>query len=90
MRQPSDFTEDIILNLDDNGEYGYTFIADLDIQIELHNKFKDYPMLPEHYISIEKELSNYQKYLIKEKIGNKPKEGKLITTYIAFKKRLCY
>ena len=38
----------MILNLDDNGEYGYTFIVDLEIPVELHNKFKDYPMLPEH------------------------------------------
>ena len=25
LQSPSDFTEDVILNLDDNDEYGYTF-----------------------------------------------------------------
>ena len=78
--KPSDFTRDLILNLDDNAEYGYTFIVDLEIPIDLYEKFKDYPMLPEHYIPKEGELSEYQKNLIKEKIGNAPKEGKLITT----------
>lgn len=78
--KPSDFTRDLILNLDDNAEYGYTFIVDLEIPIDLYEKFKDYPMLPEHYIPKEGELFEYQKNLIKDKIGNAPKEGKLITT----------
>ncbi|MBP1526185.1 MAG: hypothetical protein H9Q67_06820 [Spiroplasma ixodetis] len=49
------------------------------IPTELQNKFKDYPLLPEHYIPKEDELSEYQKELIAKEIGNKPKEGKLIT-----------
>ena len=87
--KPSDFTQDFVLNLDDNGEYGYTFIVNLEIPVGLHNKFKDYPMLPEHYIPKEEELSWYQRELIAKDIGSKPKEGKLITTLYS-KKRLYY
>ncbi|VDO15181.1 unnamed protein product, partial [Brugia timori] len=78
--KPSDFTKETILNLEDNGDYGYTFIVDLEIPSELHKKFQDYPMLPEHYIPKEADLSDYQKKLIADEIGNKPKNGKLIST----------
>lgn len=76
--KPSDFTRDVILNLEDDDEFGYTFIADLEIPPELHNKFRDYPMLPEHYTPKYEELSDYQKSLIDRNIGNKPKYGKLV------------
>jgi hypothetical protein len=77
---PVNITKDFILNLKDNEKYGYTFIVDLDIPIELHDKFKDYPLLPEHYIPNYNELSDYQKQLIEKKIGTKPKDSKLIQT----------
>ncbi|KAK9729572.1 hypothetical protein QE152_g15868 [Popillia japonica] len=64
------FTNDIILSLSDHGDRGYTFVVDLEIPNELYNKFKDYPLLPEHYSPSIDELSNYQKDLINKKIGN--------------------
>lgn len=54
-----------------------TCIVDLEIPIELHNKFKNDPMLPVHYTCIpkEEELSRCQTELTAKNIGNKPKEG---------------
>ncbi|KAK9681095.1 hypothetical protein QE152_g38580 [Popillia japonica] len=64
-----------IMYLDCNNLYGYALsqelpIVDLEIPNELHNKFKDYPLLPEHYSPSIDELSNYQKDLINKKNGS--------------------
>lgn len=45
----NDFNIEKIKNLPYDGDRGYTFLVDLDIPLELHEIFKDYPMLPEHY-----------------------------------------
>ncbi|XP_029668616.1 putative serine/threonine-protein kinase haspin homolog, partial [Formica exsecta] len=64
----NDFTLETIKSLPYDGEYGYTFLVDLDIPLELHDKFKNSPMLPEHYVPSYDELSEYQKELISEGI----------------------
>lgn len=56
--KPSNFTQDMIFNLDNKDEYEYTFIANIEISKELQKKIKDYPTLPVHYIH-EEELSEY-------------------------------
>nr|XP_018906984.1 PREDICTED: uncharacterized protein LOC109036984 [Bemisia tabaci] len=81
-RKPSDFTEKVILNLKDDNEIGYTFIVDLEIPTELHDKFADFPMLPEKYVPELDELSEYQRHLIEIGIGKAPNPEvcKLIST----------
>ncbi|XP_029675597.1 uncharacterized protein LOC115243062 [Formica exsecta] len=76
----NDFTLETIKNLPYYGEYGYTFLVDLDIPLELHDKFKNYPMLPEHYVPSYDELSEYQKEMISKGIGKIPTGAKLMCT----------
>ncbi|XP_070169937.1 uncharacterized protein [Polyergus mexicanus] len=64
----NDFTLETIKSLPYDGEYGYSFLVDLDIPLELHDKFKNYPMLPEHYVPSYDELSEYQKEMISKGI----------------------
>lgn len=77
---PTAYTVEKILSFTDDRERGYTFVVDLEIPAELHDKFKDYPMLPEHYTPSLEELSDYQRELIKKKIGTTPANPKLINT----------
>jgi hypothetical protein len=76
----NDFNIEKILKSKYDGKHGYTFIVDLEIPKELHKKFKDYPLLPEHYKPNLEELSFYQKELISMKIGKNPTDTKLIST----------
>lgn len=69
-----------IFNLKDYDKFGYTFIVDLEIPKELHDKFKDYPLLPEHTIPNKNELSDYQKDLVNRNIGHQSNVGKLLCT----------
>lgn len=46
----------------------------------MHTKFKDYPLLPEHYKPNLEEQSPYQKELISMKIGKNPTDTKFIST----------
>ena len=60
--KPSDFTAGVILNSNDNDE------QDIHFPLELHNKLKDYPLLPEYFIPKKEELSHNQKKLIAKEI----------------------
>lgn len=41
------FTSESIMNIDDNSERGYIFEVDLDVPVEKHDYFNDYPLAPE-------------------------------------------
>lgn len=69
-----------IFNLKDYDKFGYTFFVDLEIPKELHDNFKDYPLLPEHTIPNKNELSDYQKDLVNRNIGHQSNVGKILCT----------
>nr|XP_018912649.1 PREDICTED: uncharacterized protein LOC109040960 [Bemisia tabaci] len=74
------FTKEYILELSDDSDVGYTFMCDLQIPEELYPYFENYPMLPDHYMAKEEELSPYQKKLIEKEVGSQPKVAKLMNT----------
>ena len=43
----SSFTQDFILNIDEQGEWGYTFEVDLHYPTEIHRQTADFPLAPE-------------------------------------------
>ena len=50
-----------ILNLDDEGDYGYLFEVDLDYPRELHDTTSDFPLAPEHGFVEEDMFSPFMK-----------------------------
>jgi hypothetical protein len=69
-RDPSQFTEERILQLPDTDDIGYLFEVDLDIPVELHDKFRHYPLAPESLSVNEEEVSEHTKKL-REKTQSK-------------------
>ena len=53
-----------ILDIPDNGEYGYVFVVDLHYPVELHSKHSDYPLAVEHLMLGEEHLSETIKLLL--------------------------
>ena len=43
----SSFTPDFIMNIDEKGDWGYTFELDLSYPSNIHHKTKDFPLAPE-------------------------------------------
>ena len=71
---------ELIEKIKNDRSIGYNLICDIKIKKELHDKFKNYPLLPEKKIIKDKWLSDYQKRL-KEKLNIKnSKVEKLVCT----------
>ena len=60
------YTEDFILNIDDDSEIGYIFDVDLEYSKTLHDYHSDYSLCPEKKIVKDDQLSQYQLKLKKK------------------------
>lgn len=67
-----------IMNIDVEGEKGYTFVVDLEYPKELHDLHNDYPLAPESMIIEENILSDYQKKMMVKLGITKSKTPKLV------------
>jgi len=61
----SKFTENKIINMNDDQETGYIFDVDLEYPRELHSKHNDYPLAPEKIAIQEGHLSEHSKKILK-------------------------
>ena len=72
------YTEDFILNIDDDSKIGYIFDVDLEYSKELHDYHSDYSLCPEKKIVKDDQLSQYQLKLKKKLNIKKDRVPKLI------------
>ena len=61
MPNVNEFTVDRVMQIEDFGEFGYLLEVDLEIPVELHNKFRHYPLAPESLSVVESEVSEQTK-----------------------------
>lgn len=80
VKDLNQFTPDYIQSLSDYGDYGYLLEVDLHIPVDLHNKFKSYPLAPESRPVNESDVSPYTQQLRKRLNAKHDKTPKLLCT----------
>jgi hypothetical protein len=78
-----------MLNTDEVGGKGYFLVVYLEVPEELHDKFNNYRLAPHQYSPKYRELSEYNKYMIKKGLGLIPSQEKNSCT-LYNKENLCY
>ena len=66
------FVKKNIMNIDDESDTGYSLVVDLKIPEHLHDTFNDYAPAPVHFAPNFNDLSEFQKWMIDQKLGSKP------------------
>ena len=68
LEEPSSFSEEQILTLNENGNRGFTFEVDLTIPEEVHDDLNDYPIAPSKLV-VTQDIISPQSKLIRQKVG---------------------